>query len=538
MNKKHLSLSVKITILAALVIMISLLISTAINIRNEIVNIREYVEMNIMNIAVSISKNAVIIEALENKDDDTIQRHVNATLTSVDNIQFIVVADMNGIRYSHPNPDNIGKKIKGGDERRIIETGESYISESEGTLGKSLRAFYPMFNSEDKQIGFVCVGTLMKIINEVRRDAIKSLIFTAIIGLIFGIAGAVLLSKNIKDTLFGLEPHEIIQVFNEKKGMMNAIHEGILAVDVNKKITMINQSAIDILKINLNPEEITGMDVEEVVPATKLVRVLESGENEYNHEDIFNDTVVVANRVVVKDQEKIIGAIATFRDRTQIIMMAEEITGVKQIVEALRANNHEFMNKLHVILGFIHTKKYNKAEKYILNAAQLQEQIANIVTRKIKNTTIAALLIGKTSRARELGINFDIDKKTYLSEETSKYNNDLVTIIGNLLENAFEANLKSNKEEKSVSLKIKDKDEQIDIIVKDNGIGIKDEDKDKIYVRGFTTKLNSGGVGLDLIKRSVQNMNGKIEVDSKYGQGTTFKVVLYKGEDDDKSSNS
>ncbi len=538
MNKKHLSLSVKITILAALVIMISILISTIINIRNEIVNIREYVEMNIMNIAVSISKNTVIIDALEDKDDDTIQKQVNTILTSVENIQFIVVTDMNSIRYSHPYPYNIGKKFKGGDEKRVIETGESYISEAEGTLGKSLRAFYPIFNSTNNQIGFVCVGTLMEIINEVRINSIKSLIFTAIIGLIVGIIGAVLLSKNIKNTLLGLEPHEIVQLYNEKKGMINAIHEGILAVDVNKKITMINQSAINILNINSNPEAIMGMNVVDVVPSTKLIRVLESGNNEYNYEDVFNGTVVVANRVVVKDEEKIIGAIATFRDRTQIIRMAEEITGVKQIVEALRANNHEFMNKLHVILGFIHTKKYDKAEKYILNAAQLQKQIGNIVTRKIKNTTIAALLIGKTSRAKELGINFDIDKKTYLSEETSKYNNDLVTIIGNLLENAFEADLKSNKDEKFVSLKIEDKDEHINIIVKDNGIGIKDEDKDKIFIRGCTTKPNSGGVGLDLTKRSVENMNGKIEVYSKHGKGTTFKIVLYKGEDDDKSSNS
>lgn len=538
MKKRHLRLSIKITILVALVIMVSLLISTAINIRNEIVNIREYVEMNIMNIAISVSKNDVIIEALDNKDSASIQEQISEILSSVENIQFIVISDMNSTRYSHPNTYNIGKKFKGGDENRIIETGESYISEAEGTLGKSLRAFYPIYNSEDKQIGFVCVGTLVKIINEIRLKAIESLIVTAIIGLIFGIVGAILLSKNIKDTLFGLEPHEIVHLYNEKKGMINAIHEGILAIDINKKITMINQSAIDILNINLNQEQIIGMNVENAVPATKLVRVLKSGQNEYNYEDVFNGTVVVANRVVIKDKEKTIGALATFRDRTQIIKMAEEITGVKQIIEALRANNHEFMNKLHVILGFIHTKKFNKAEKYIIDAAQLQEQITNIVTRKIKNTTIAALLIGKTSRAKELGIKFIINDDTYISKNTSKYNNDLVTIIGNLLENAFEADLKSNNEEKFVFLNIKDNDSKIEISVEDNGKGIKNENIDRVFLRGFTTKNDSGGVGLDLVRRSVKNANGKIHVNSAYGIGTTFKVILYKGEDDDKSSNN
>ncbi len=122
-----------------------------------------------------------------------------------------------------------------------------------------------------------------------------------------------------------------------------------------------------------------------------------------------------------------------------LTLLAEEITGVNQIIGALRASNHEFKNKLHVILGFIHAGKYKNAENFILDITEDQDQRVYSITKKIKNATIAALLLGKLSRSKELKINFRIDDMSYLDEDSYIYNNDLITIAGNLLENSFEA---------------------------------------------------------------------------------------------------
>ena len=494
-------------------------------------NIENEVKTNIMNVAGIVAHSPEIKKALEIKDQNKIiGSDIASLLKTVDQIEYIIVVDMDGTRYSHTDPKLIGQKFVGGDENRALKKGETYISEATGTLGKSLRAFTPIFDENNKkQIGFVAVGTLTHSIEKSKNDAIIYLIFITLGALTVGIIGAFLLARNIRKTLLGLEPQEITKLFNEKISMIDAIHEGMVAIDKQGKITLINNSALKILQLDnkYNKNQIIGQKMDSLFPTTRLLSIIESGISEYDKEQNINNTLIMTNRVPIRDRHKVIGAIATFRDKTEITNLAEELTGVKQIVEALRANNHEFMNKLHVILGLIHIGELEEAKKYITNIAEKKQKLLSEVTNKIKNPTIAALLLGKFSRAKELKINLVIDEDTNFENNIKNISNNLlVTIIGNLIENAMEAASKSIKEDRYVNVRIQETTKEINIEIKDSGVGIEKEYINTIFERGYTTKLGSSGVGLSLVKEAIDNLNGNITVASKVNEGTIITVIL------------
>ena len=533
MNKKTLSLKTKITILIIIVVLASLFSTAGLIIRWAVNNLQEKVETNIMNVAEIVAHTESIKEALDKKDPEGfIKEQVDSIFKSVEQVDFIVVTDMNRIRYSHPVASRIGQEFVGGDEERVLNKGETYISEAVGTLGKSLRAFVPLYNDQNQQIGFVVVGTLTKSIDQARNQIIINITISSLLGLLIGVLGAFMLSMNIKKELLGFEPKQMTQLYMEKEGMLGAIHEGILAIDEEERITLYNESAKKIL--NIEDKNIIGKKVLEVFPTSQLPEVLRSGKAEYDKEQQMNKAHILANRVPIKEQDRIVGAIATFRDRTMMTKLAEEISGTKQVVEALRANTHEFMNKLHVILGLIQLEDIEEAKNYIVNITDNQQNTITAVTNKIRNSKVAALLLGKISRSKEMGIEIRIDEDTSLeSTDDIIISNALVTILGNLIENAMEATAKSNKEIKEVFLKIKENQSIIEIIVKDTGVGIKEEDKEKIMNRGFSTKKGSQGVGLSLVKRAVESLNGKITIQSKTNLGTKIKVILMKGDSND-----
>jgi len=533
MKKGQLKLQTKIILLVIGIVFISILSTMLFTSRWVTGNIQIEVERNMLNTAKIISKSPNVIEGLKLKSEENIiQPYIMEVLNSTSEIDMIVVADMKGVRYAHPIKDRIGEKFVGGDEAQVLESGNSYISDATGTLGRSVRAFTPIHDETGKQLGFVMAGTLTQSINKTKEQILYTVFLSSLIGLFLGGIGAFFLAQNVKKVLFGLEPEEISKMYVEKKGMLDTIHEGIIAIDENSNITLVNDSALKLLGIQ--EKSIVGRNVEEVVPNTRLQYVLKTGIAEYDREQVLNDTLIITNRVPINDGQKRVGAIATFRDKTMVMRLAEELTGVRQVVDGLRANTHEFMNKLHVILGLIELGELNDAKKYIINVKDTQQQIMNLIINKIKDPTVAGLIIGKLSRAKELGIYMIIEEDSLLEKRTDSINsNRLLTIIGNLVENAMDAvNLRADSL-KQINVKVKEYKNKIEIVVKDTGIGIKNEDLDSIFNRGFSTKDGSRGIGLALIKETVENLNGNIEVISHIGDGTKFIVTIPKEEEND-----
>lgn len=528
MKKYTFSLRMKITIFTIIIIVSSILFTSIFFTIWAIDNVKDKIRVNNMNTAINISKAPYLGDLLGASDPgEIIQDYTYKLLSTVKDIDMIVVANMESTRFAHPNVARLGKQFVGGDERQVIETGLSYISEATGTLGDSMRAFAPINNSQGKQVGFIMVGTLLDGVIASQKNAVKYIIIYSLGGLVLGIIGSVILTFNIKKSLLGLEPHQISKLYIENDSILKAIQEGIISINQNSEITMINDAASSILRIK--DKLPIGKIIQDVFPGNGLEEVLKTGIPVLGMEITMNHINIVINIVPIIQKGIIVGAMATFKDKTEVTKLAEEITGFNHIVEALRANTHEFMNKLHVILGLIQLEELDQAKKYIIDTKNHQNKITSTIMKRITDPVIVGLLLGKISRAAELGVILEVKTSSTLGIYRDKnINSALVTILGNFIENSLEATSRDKKIEKKVILSIIETDNNIEIEVSDTGDGINEENINKIFNKGYSTNLVGRGIGLALVKERVESLSGNISVESVLGIGTIMKVSLPK----------
>jgi len=216
--------------------------------------------------------------------------------------------------------------------------------------------------------------------------------------------------------------------------------------------------------------------------------------------------------------------------KKEFLSFTEDFEGTKFLVDSMRANNHDFTNKLHVILGLIQIGEYDKAVSYIQNISIIQRETISKVMNSIENPSFAALIVGKIARASECNVRFIINEGTvYRNKDIALPSEALVTITGNLIDNALDSmNMDMEKDEKELVLGVYTKPGELLITVKDTGNGISEENMNRIFELGFSTKGEGRGIGLYHTKQLIQSLGGEITVESQAGSGASFMVHLYK----------
>jgi CitB family two-component system sensor histidine kinase MalK len=233
----------------------------------------------------------------------------------------------------------------------------------------------------------------------------------------------------------------------------------------------------------------------------------------------------VVNRVPLVVNEEIVGALSTFRDKTEVNILAEQLTGVKMYVEALRAQSHEFMNKLHVILGMVQMNYYDELKTYIHQLVNHRIDESSSVTKSIKDHALAGFLMGKMSYAREESVELAFSADEVIPEPSDPHvTHHLITIIGNLIDNAIDS--VCHQASKKVSVMLVYKNNKLTIQVTDTGCGIPSDTMNQIFKKGFSTKGTSRGFGLHLVKQTIDELGGQIVIDSFINSGTTFYIDI------------
>lgn len=380
----------------------------------------------------------------------------------------------------------------------------------------------------DNTIGYVVTGYSANIFNRSTIDAVMFLLLTAFLGLLIGILGAIYLARHIKKVLFGLEPEEIAAMLQERNVILNSVREGVINVDTQGVITLINTEAQVMLHeaLGCSSEELVGKEAKTVLSNINLDDIIKNGKVLFDARSKIGNTVFVLTAVPLVLGRNTIGAVITFRKKSVVEEMANQLTGFKNYATALRAQTHEFMNKMHVIMGLIDMKAYDELKNYTQEIAlNRQSEVSYIVTR-LQDITLSGFILGKISRSRELDIEFNLTEESELRSELEVPSvHDLVLIIGNIVENAFDA-LKEYDGERIVNLSILDFDKEIVIIIEDSGPGISEKARNNLFTRGFSSKGKGHGFGLYLVKQSIDNLNGTITVESAPEEGTTFTVRL------------
>ena len=364
------------------------------------------------------------------------------------------------------------------------------------------------------------VGDVERVVTAIRNR----IFITLLLGMAIGIASAMLLARRVKKTLSGLEPAGIARLLEERNAMLQSIKEGILAVDQSGKITLANEAAISILSMGGTIGHPIGQEIDSYIPNTGLTRILKTGLPEIDQAQELNGIYIITNRVPIRVNGKIVGAIATFRDKAEINRLAEKLTGVRCYEEALRSQAHEFMNKLHVILGMAHLEMYDQLKKYIKHIADEKDAEISFISMRIKNPVIAGLVLSKLSKSREMKVSMTVDEDALmLSDPGPSMIHEIVTILGNLIDNALEA--VQSATEKKVVLAIHNSDNLITIQVRDSGPGLRQDLKDEISENEFSDKVKKRWFGLYLVQSSVKRLKGSIDFKTSC-EGTEAIVVI------------
>lgn len=483
----------------------------------------------VLSIAETVASIPEIKQAFSEKDPSKIIQPIAEKIRKQTGAEFVVVGNTEKKRYSHPVPDRIGESMVGKDNNEALK-GKYIISQERGTLGPSLRGIVPIYNQNGKILGIVAVGYSLQDVDNIAMNYRKKIILISLGVILVGIIGALLIARGMKRAILGLEPEEITQLYQENKAVLESVKEGIVAVNLDGTITMVNQQAINMLQWPSEKDTLRA-NILDISPYSPLLEIIEKGKAVFDKEFSLNDEFFIANYLpILSEKGSITGWVSSFRSKSELSRLTQELAQVRQYSEALRAQTHEYSNKLYMISGLIQLQSYQEAIDFIAREFDIHQNLLNFIKQEISDVMIGGLLIGKFNQANELKIHFDIDRESSFKEIPEGIERDsLTTIIGNLIDNAMEAVMTPGAKAKNIKIYFSDFGNDLILEVEDSGIGISPEIEDKIFERGFSTKkLENHGVGLFLVQKIIKKLNGYISYTPNPGGGSVFTVIIPK----------
>jgi len=483
-------------------------------------------------VAETMARNPVIIEGLRRGDPEGQVQTLAEEVRRTSACEFVVVCDTASVRLSHPDPWKIGKRFVGGDELGALDKGRSYVSSATGTLGPSMRGFAPVHGPDGAIIGFVSVGYLMEDLNRiVVKHQLQPRVFIFMMALV-GLLGAVFIAGRIKKAILGLEPREIAALFQERGAILDTIREGVLAVDRDGRIRLVNAAARQALQLDpaLDP---AGGPVSELGPGAAILdEAMETDTPQLDREVRRDGVDFIASALPVRHQGQVVGAVASFRRRDELDHLARELARVRDYSDLLRAQAHEHSNQLHTIAGLIQIGAAEEALDLILNETTDYQEVVSLLKEAVPSNMVSGLIIGKVNRASELKVQLTVEAGSSLRDVPPHIEPErLVTILGNLLDNALEAAGRSENRPRAVHLSMTDLGHDLILEVEDSGPGVPDDLLPSLFERGVTTKESDGhGVGLHLVRTHLDALGGEITVGNGELGGALFTVVIPKEE--------
>ncbi len=480
-----------------------------------------------LSVARTLATNRQLIDAFAQADPAAVIQPIAERVRLKTGASFVVVGNRDSIRYSHPLPDRIGQRMVGEDNDPALLHGEAYVSRATGSLGPSIRGKVPVFDEAGDIVGVVSVGFLASEIQERIAGDLRNnlLLMLGTAGL--GLLGAVAIANRFKRAILGLEPHEIARRLKEKDAILQSIHEGLVAVNVDGRITLANAGARRFLPGG-EAQDPVGRDILEALPHSRLHEVLETGEAQYDRETWVGEQLVVVNRVPIVVNGRVEGAVATFRSRMEILELSRSLAEVRQLADGLRAQAHEFSNKLHTLAGLLQLGQVQEAIQMIGEETRLEQARLTLLQSRVRDAALCGLLAGKLMRASARGVTIEVDEGSALQSELSLQGREaLLSIIGNLLDNACEAQRPDGRRP-VVRLSFTDMGDDIVIEVDDNGSGVDEQQGERVFERGTSTKGSGRGIGLALVRRLCREFGGDVSLEPGQAGGACFVAVVDK----------
>ncbi len=537
MSWKTISFRKRMLIIMTLSGLIELLLLVAAGFTYLKINQEQEMGEKALGVARFLADSAVVREMIETQNPQPYQLRFRE-LTEAIGAAFIVIGDHKGVRLIHPVDERLGKPMRGGDNRRALERGVSYVSTAQGSLGYSVRGKAAIFDEQGNIIGVVSVGYLLDRLQDRIEPFLAFLILMVIVVVVANAIVSNYASRKFQRAILGFEPEEIGRLYGELEVTMSTIKEGVLSIDAQGILRSINRSACQILGIDR--ESALNKPLTDTLRDSDLYTVLESGQEDHDIEIFLNHKRLIANRSPIYVDGKIVGAVSSFRLRDEINDLTEQLSQTKEYADLLRSQTHEHRNKLNTISGLVQMGELDAVQKLIGQETAHYQAMIEFLRDTVKDPLIAGMLLGKTERARELGLQLVVEEGSRLEPLPEWLNSeDLVTILGNLIDNAFDATLTSIRDESNVAserrnidVSVSDYGNEVILEVIDHGCGLpKTMDPQTLFTKGVSTKSRQNrGVGLHLVNQLATRYHGHVEMIPNTNYGTRITVYLPKEE--------
>ncbi|HBR2734614.1 TPA: sensor histidine kinase [Klebsiella pneumoniae] len=476
--------------------------------------------------AMQISAMPELVEAVQKRDLARIKALIDP-MRSFSDATYITVGDASGQRLYHVNPDEIGKSMEGGDSDEALINAKSYVSVRKGSLGSSLRGKSPIQDATGKVIGIVSVGYTIEQLENWLSLQISSLLIPMAIMLLLLLFCARRFSLHIKKQMLNMEPQQLSQLLIQQSVLFESVFEGLIAIDSDYKITAINQTARRLLNLSQPEPTLIGKRISSVI--SQEVFFYDAPQTNKKDEIVtFNQIKVIASRMAVILNNEPQGWVISFRSKDDINTLSLQLSQVQQYADNLRAVQHEHRNLISTIAGLLFLKRYNQALELIQQQSESHQKVIDFIARNFQDNHLAGLLIGKYYRAKELGLELIFDPACFVDRlPTALLHNEWISIVGNLLDNAYNASLRQPQGSKQIECLINSDGQEVIIEIADQGCGIDEALRDRIFERGVTSSASKDhGIGLWLVRSYVEQAGGSIVVENNIPFGTIFTLYI------------
>lgn len=513
-------------LLASFVIALTMTISVFVDIRSE----RRQIDNTIGNIAEYVASLDSVVDMLEKGyPDPDVQHQMDSLCDAMKNVNVLMICDRNKLRFYHTKRQDWGDSFVDGEEAEALAGQGVYITTGLGTNGEQRRAFCAIKNQNGETLGFVMTGILNS--NLIKRSTKTVMLYLALLpaALLLAMMLSRMIVRFLQNSLQGHKPNELLNLYLMQEEMLNALADGLVITDADGKILIANRVAQSLFE--KTQQQLEGTDLAALFPASTAAQP-QTAEHRKNYSDMLGTHSVMVTEMTVMLEQDRPGMLSIFTDKTETMRLSDELSGTKNVLDSLRFFNHEYMNKLHVILGYLQIGETQQAMEFIMNSSLVSSQSIREAAAQIRVSKLCALIVGKMMRAAELGIRLTVQPDSICME------NDLllpvqeyVTIVGNLLENAIEELSQKKEPPREIHLGLYCRPDCNVVLCEDTGRGIDPAIRDTIFIKGVSSKGENRGIGLYAIHELVERYHGTIEIESEKNEGTEITLTFTRREE-------
>ncbi|MGA5385212.1 sensor histidine kinase [Streptomyces pseudogriseolus] len=482
-------------------------------------------------VALSVADSPSVREAIRSSDPSArLQPYAVAVVRDTD-VDFVTIMDPRGIRWTHPDPDQIGLPFQGHTEPAL--QGRTFTETYTGTLGPSVRAVTPVRDG-DRIVGLVSAGIRVEEIGRRVQEQLTALLVVAGGALGLGAIGTYVINARLRRHTHGMNAAELSHMHDYHQAALHAVREGLLMLDGQYRVALINDGGRELLGVD-QEEDVVGRSVAELGLPAPLTGALLASEPRVDEVHLTADRVLVVNTSPVTGGERR-GSVVTLRDVTELQSLMGELDSERGFTQALRSQAHEAANRLHTVVSLIELGRAEEAVEFATAELELAQALTDQVVAAVSEPVLAALLLGKTAQANERGVELVVSADSRLDDgllPDALPSRDLVTILGNLIDNAVDAAQGGVRPRVTVTARTELTEltegdgSKLVLRVGDTGPGVDPDRAEELFRLGYSTKPSGPGgrgLGLALVRQAVSRHGGTLTVTSGEDGGAVFDV--------------